>query len=111
LSQINSPYVVRMRDSTCTSSSYYLALELCNGGDLSRFVRARGGSLSEQETRIVFGRVLQGMAAIKEKNVVHRDLKLENIMLHFSELRSNICDDKDFNMAGYIRAFDFRQQH
>jgi serine/threonine-protein kinase ULK2 len=111
LSQINSPNVVRLKDSTRTSSNFYLALELCNGGDLNTFVRARGGSLSEQETRIVFRRVVQGMAAIKEQDVVHRDLKLENIMLHFSELRSNVCADKNFNMAEYIRAFDFRQHH
>ena len=32
-------------------------------------------------------------------------------MLHFSELRSNVCADKNFNMAEYIRAFDFRQHH
>lgn len=108
LSQINSPNVVRLKDSTRTASNFYLALELCNGGDLNTFVRARGGSLSEQETRIVFRRVVQGMAAIKEQDVVHRDLKLDNIMLHFSELRSNVCADKNFNMAEYIRAFDFR---
>lgn len=51
------------------------------------------------------------MAAIKDKDVVHRDLKLDNIMLHFSELRSNVCADKNFNLTEYIRAFDFRQQH
>lgn len=111
LSQINSPSVVRLKDVTKTASNFYLALELCNGGDLRAFLLARGGSLSEQETRIIFRRVVEGMAAIKEQDVVHRDLKLDNIMLHFSELRSNVCIDKNFNFEKYIRAFDFKHQH
>jgi len=47
MAEIKSPYVVALRDATKTMGNYYLAMELCNGGDLENFRRARGGQLPE----------------------------------------------------------------
>lgn len=47
MAEIKSPYVVALRDATKTMGNYYLAMELCNGGDLENFRRARGGKLHE----------------------------------------------------------------
>lgn len=51
------------------------------------------------------------MAAIKGQDVVHRDLKMDNILLHFSDLRSNVCVDKSFDLNNYIKDFNFEKQH
>jgi serine/threonine protein kinase len=34
MAEIQSPYVVALKDATKTPNNYYLAMELCNGGDL-----------------------------------------------------------------------------
>jgi serine/threonine protein kinase len=35
MTEIRSPYVVALKDATKTENNFYLAMELCNGGDLS----------------------------------------------------------------------------
>lgn len=91
MAEIRSPYVVALRDATKTASNYYLAMELCNGGDLEGYRKARGGYLHEQEARLILRQIMKGIAAIKEKDVMHRDLKLPNVMLNFAELPESIC--------------------
>lgn len=49
MAEIRSPHVVALRDATKTKNNFYLAMELCNGGDLNGFKQARGGYLKEQE--------------------------------------------------------------
>jgi serine/threonine protein kinase len=80
---MKSPYVVALYGCTQDTNHYKMLLEYCNGGDLSGFVKARGNYLKEEEARFLMAKVMQGMAVLHEKNVTHRDLKLENILLHF----------------------------
>jgi len=68
-------------------------MELCNGGDLEHFRKWRGGFLKENEAKIVLRQILKGLEKIKEKNIMHRDLKLPNVMLHFPELSNDILLD------------------
>lgn len=53
MAEIRSPYVVALKDATKTPNNYYLAMELCNGGDLDGFRKSRGGFLKEQEARLI----------------------------------------------------------
>jgi serine/threonine protein kinase len=47
MSEIKSPHVVSLKTSTKTANSYYLMMELLNGGDLQNYVKERGGYLKE----------------------------------------------------------------
>ena len=76
--------MVKLIDKSESATSYYLLLELCNGGDLQGLRELRGGYLPEKEARVILQQLVRGMCALKEQNVVHRDLKLENVMLNFS---------------------------
>ena len=53
MDQINSPYVVKLKDATQTRNNFYLAMELCNGGDLQGYLKHRGGYLSEPEAKLI----------------------------------------------------------
>ena len=112
MAEIVSPFVVSLKDATKTPNNYYLCMELCNGGDLESFKKLRGGYLKEHEARLIIRQILKGIAAIKEKKVMHRDLKLPNVMLHFSELNNiaNITGSKVI-LREYIKNFDFYYQH
>ena len=85
MSKMQSDYVVKFIDITTTASSYYLLLELCNGGDLTTLRKQRGGYLPEKEARVVIQQLIRGLYALKEENIVHRDLKLDNVMLNFNK--------------------------
>ena len=57
-------------------------MELCNGGDLERLKEARGGRFSEIEARLILQQLVAGFKEIYKKQVMHRDLKLANILVH-----------------------------
>jgi len=46
----------------------------------------RSGYLKEEEARLILRQIVAGLAAIKEKGVMHRDLKLSNILINFKNL-------------------------
>ena len=93
MSEIQSNYVVQLKEATKTPNNYYLAMELCNGGDLDNYRKVRGGFLKEKEARLILRQIMLGIAAIKEKEVMHRDLKLPNVMLHFDKMTQLTCID------------------
>jgi len=84
MSSLCSDYVVRLYDTVHTKSSYYLLMELCNGKDLRTLREMRGGYLPEVEARVIIQQLFRGLLALKEKNIVHRDLKLDNVMLNIT---------------------------
>lgn len=48
---LDAPNVVKLHRVQKTQNNYHLIMELCNGGDLQKFIRARGGYLSETEAK------------------------------------------------------------
>ena len=62
--------------------SAVLGLEFCSAGDLFGLLYERlGGALSEAEIRPLAAQIYCGIRALHRHNVVHRDLKLENVGL------------------------------
>jgi len=55
-------------------------MELASGGDLFEWI-AKHGVLCEDRARAVFAGVLAGLQQIHNANLIHRDIKLENIVL------------------------------
>ena len=112
MADIRSDYVVKLTDGTKTANNIYLAMELCNGGDLDGLRKARGMYLPELEARVILQQVVKGLMVIKQKNVIHRDLKLPNVLINFKEMpvdvfRSKIAGKKvDFNMQEYLKTVD-----
>ena len=60
-------------------------MELCSGGDLFSYIQKRR-RLKEASAKYFFKQIIQGLDAIHKSGVVHRDIKLENIMLDASGL-------------------------
>lgn len=94
---IRAKNVVLLHNATKTQTSFYLAMELCNGGDLQNYLNCRGGYLQEKEARIILCQIIEGLKAMREQNIIHRDLKLPNILVNFDELKPDLCNDPDFS--------------
>lgn len=78
----------------------FLVLELCDGGDMAQWVKAHG-PLSELDARHVFTQVCAGLQYLSERSLMHRDLKLSNLLLH----RRAVADGGD---AGSITSWTVR---
>ena len=55
-------------------------MDLAAGGDLLNYVRKRR-KLSENVAKVIFKQILRGLEHCHKYNVLHRDIKLDNILL------------------------------
>ena len=67
-----------------SSKNYYIPMEYCENGDLATFIesrRSRKEDVSESYCIFIFKQVLEGIAELHSRNIIHRDLKLDNIFV------------------------------
>ena len=72
--------IVRLYESFETSQHIVFVMEVCGGGDLLTYVRRRR-KLKEDIARHLFQQIITGVQYCHKKNVLHRDIKLDNILL------------------------------
>jgi serine/threonine protein kinase len=82
LKLLKHPNIVTLHDVIHEEETHttYLAFELVNGGDLFDYTIARG-RLSEREARRIMREIVGAIAYCHAHMVVHRDLKLENVLM------------------------------
>ncbi|WFD35209.1 hypothetical protein MCUN1_002059 [Malassezia cuniculi] len=78
--RLQHPNIVQLFEVLETESSIWLVAELCSGGELYDYLVERG-TIPEPEARVLFGQLCLAVAHIHSLGIVHRDLKLENILL------------------------------
>ncbi|KAG1660285.1 hypothetical protein FOA52_006752 [Chlamydomonas sp. UWO 241] len=72
--------IVYLKEYFEENNKVFLITELLTGGELLDAVVQRG-SYNEAEARCIFRQILLGIQYLHSRNVVHRDLKLENLLL------------------------------
>lgn len=63
--EIRSPNVVALYNAAVTKHKYWLLMEICNGGDLKKYIGLRDGYLKEPEARLILRQIVRGITAIK----------------------------------------------
>ena len=89
LSQLHNPFINQILDSFETDKHIFIVMEnVC--GDLFNFIRRRG-KLSESISKLIFKQIIEGLKYIHKKKIVHRDIKLNNILIDLNNT-IKICD-------------------
>lgn len=85
LRQLNHPNITSLKGVITCPVNFYIFMEYVPGGDLRTFVfqrKERGlGPMPEGQIRRIFRQICRAVLYLHDHDIVHRDLKLENILL------------------------------
>lgn len=85
-----------------TPTTTYIVMEICNGGTLQDVALTDGciPAFQPQEVATVTRRLMRALAYLHDSGIVHRDMKLENVMLKTKgRLDVKICD---FGLCAFL---------
>ena len=99
LKTLSHPNIVKIYEFFDTALYYYLVTEYCKKGELFAYIT---NVYNERQLSILFYQVFSGLCYLHEKKILHRDLKLENLMI--SEIEKDIVTGEEYF---WIKIIDF----
>ncbi|XP_023315024.1 serine/threonine-protein kinase MARK1-like [Trichogramma pretiosum] len=98
LSMLHHQNIVKLYETIQCGGVYYLVIELATGGDLCTHVRNQpSGRLDEATARIYARQLAAALQHMHSRDIVHRDLKMENVMLF--DKRKELIKIVDFGLS------------
>ncbi|KAK1138894.1 hypothetical protein N8T08_001683 [Aspergillus melleus] len=105
--QFLHPHITRLYEVIVTEKLVWLVLEYCPGDELYNYL-LRHGPLPVDKVKKIFTQLVGAVAYVHSKSCVHRDLKLENILLDKHE-NVKLCDfgfTREYEgKASYLQTF------
>ena len=86
LSQMDHPNIMALFEVIDTRMNVNLVMEMCNGKSLYHYIKKKENMrLPEELCRVIFRQLVDGIAYLHSNDIVHRDLKLDNILIDPSD--------------------------
>ncbi|KAK4228137.1 Serine/threonine-protein kinase ppk16 [Podospora fimiseda] len=105
--QFVHPHIARLYEVIVTESLVWLVLEYCPGDELYNYL-LKHGKLPVDKVQKTFTQLVGAVCYVHQQNCVHRDLKLENILLDKNE-NVKLCDfgfTREYEgKANYLQTF------
>ncbi|XP_060084768.1 serine/threonine-protein kinase Nek4-like [Ylistrum balloti] len=87
LSKLKHPNIVSYKDSFEKDGILFIAMQYCEGGDLyTKLKENKGQALDERQVVEWFVQIAMALQYMHERNILHRDLKTQNIFLTKSKI-------------------------
>jgi serine/threonine protein kinase len=108
LKNVSHPNIIKLYEIKQTINNFYLMFDYCNGGGLSTclelYTKKFGKPFSEEIAQYLLKKIVCGLYYLHKNKIIHRDLKLDNILVHFPDIQ----DRKELNlMKTEIKIIDF----
>ena len=82
MTKLSHPNIVRIYEFYISNSHYYIITEFCEEGELFNYIKVR---FNERQLAVLFYQIFSGLCYLHENKIIHRDIKLENIMVSKKE--------------------------
>lgn len=108
LKQCNHPNIVKLEGIKESQNHYYLIMEYMNGRALSDclkiYMERYKKAFPEEIVQYLMNQIIDGLNYLHKQKIIHRDLKLDNIMVNFDSDQ----DRQNLNMLkAKIKIIDF----
>ena len=115
----NHPNIVKFINIKETITNFYIIFEYLNGGDLDNFLKKYinkyNKPIPEKIVKYIIKNVLKGLNSLNSQNIIHRDIKLSNILINYLNnsdlINENILNAEikiiDFGFAKYLKQDEF----
>lgn len=101
--QFLHPHIARLYEVIVTESLVWLVLEYCPGDELYYYL-TKNGPIEPEKVKKIFTQLVGAVSYVHQKSCVHRDLKLENILLDKNE-DVKLCD------FGFTREYEGKSSY
>ena len=85
LHRIKHPNIISLKHFLKSTNHFNIILEYCNGGDLKKYMQDNQHPLNEFYIQKIIQQLAPAIEYMHTNNIIHRDLKLENILLNFDQ--------------------------
>ncbi|PLB46288.1 protein kinase [Aspergillus steynii IBT 23096] len=100
LKSINHPSLVQLKAFGSDEKRALLVLDYCPGGDLFDLASSGPKSMSPQLIRRMFAEMVGAVRYLHENYIVHRDIKLENVLVNLpASAMESITDWRTYDRA------------
>lgn len=103
--------IVRVYEVYNTVERVYMVMQLMEGGTLKDWVQERGGRVGEGVALRLVVQVVEALAYLHERGVVHRDVKLENVLCASREMTEGMVFGVKLADFGYVNFVAREEAH
>ena len=108
LHKLDHPNIVKFHSIKKTRKHFYIVMEYCNGGELSKalekYQEKYGKPFSQEIVQHFMRQIISAFKYIHANKIIHRDIKLDNVLINFESEK----DKEELNlMKATAKIIDF----